>query len=120
MEKTFNVMGIKIPRVWPISDCTNHPEVVDKITKEVTVVLVCDNKLKIFGKDRDGIIRKKCWPLLTPHKVSEANSILLKEFGVSIPIEKIETEADKILNGSNKRGQKKSHLMPLKQPVIAC
>jgi hypothetical protein len=113
MEQTFNVTGIIIPRNWAVADCTNHPEVVKQVTKKTAIVIITEDKVKVFGKGRDEIIRKKCWPLSTPHSVAEGSIILQRECGVAIPIEKVETEADRILNGS---GQK--HVNSAKPVVV--
>lgn len=85
-EQKFNVEGIAIPRNWALADCTNHPGVINEITEKVSIVIVTEHKLKVFGEDKNGFMRKNCWPLGTETQISEANVILMKEFSISLPV----------------------------------
>ena len=91
-EQKFNVEGIAIPRNWELANCTTHPDVIAAVTKKISVIIVIEHKLKVFGIDKNGILRKNSWPLGTEHHMIEANIILSKKLGVSLPIPKTEGE----------------------------
>lgn len=84
MEKNFELVGVEIPEIWSTSDCSSHQKIKKQIDEGKVVAIVRKDKLKLFGKDANGILRCKAWPLGSNEPEVEASLIVERTFGLSL------------------------------------
>ena len=88
MERNFELVGIEVPEIWLPSNCSSHEHIksiLAEVDEGIVIAIVRPDKLKLFGKDKNGIIRCKSWPLGSIEPEAEAALLLKKHFGVSLP-----------------------------------
>lgn len=84
-EKIFELIGVNVPEFWTKSNCTSHENLKKEITDEKVIAIVRPDKLKLFGKDKNGVVRCISWPLSSIEPEVEASLLLQQTFGVSLP-----------------------------------
>gem|GEM_PF-3415576 len=85
MERNYELTGISVSKIWKTSGCSNHESIKAQIDEGKVVAIVRPDKLKLFGKDDEGITRCISWPLGSVEPEAEASLILQKNFNVALP-----------------------------------
>jgi len=93
MKKIFLAQGIVVAQDWKAADGSSVTEYVKDLVPQGDVLIVqTQDKIKVFGKDSENVLRSKCLAFETPEQLLEPELRLIKEFGNVFSLSEIQLE----------------------------
>lgn len=92
MKRRISIIGTPAFENWNTAEASANKEILEYLSIGVLIAVVTYKKLKAFGYDTQGVLRSKCWELVTEYttitnseefldlKTEEAKNILISYF----------------------------------------